>query len=77
MFQYVYNKENTTQCFSFFYRFAFMRKIKDLNKNERNMLIILCILIILTIINWKRVYNGIEEGFNKFFSAPAKVEQVK
>ncbi|MGB5990433.1 MAG: hypothetical protein WBG43_11940 [Marinifilaceae bacterium] len=54
-----------------------MRKIKDLNKNERNMLIVLCVLIILTILNWNRVYNGIEEGFKKFFGTPTQVEQVK
>jgi hypothetical protein len=54
-----------------------MRKLKDLNKNERNMLIVLCILIIFTILNWKRIYSGIEEGLGKFFSMPAQIEQTK
>ena len=41
------------------------------------MLIVLCVLIILTILNWKRVTNGVVEGFHKFFGSPQKVEQTK
>jgi len=54
-----------------------MTKIKDLNKNEKGMLIFLCILIIVTILNWSRVSKGVIEGFNKFFGSPEKVEATK
>lgn len=54
-----------------------MKKIKDLNQNEKRMLIMLCILIILVLISWKRVYNGVSDGFTKFFSTPqSQTEQV-
>lgn len=54
-----------------------MTKIKDLNKNERNMLIILCMLIIILLLNWSRVSKGVLEGFDKFFGSPVKVEAAK
>lgn len=54
-----------------------MTKFKDLKKTEKNMVIVLCILIILTILNWERVTKGVVDGFKKFFSAPQQVEQTK
>ncbi|WP_251621027.1 hypothetical protein [Odoribacter lunatus] len=49
-----------------------MKKWKDYTKQERAMLIAIGILLILILLTSGRVKNGIQKGFQRFFTPPVE-----
>lgn len=43
-----------------------MRKIKDLNSNEKFLLIIAILLLIAILFKWPQVKDGFKKGFEKY-----------
>lgn len=54
-----------------------MKKWRDYSGSEKRMLVVICVLIILVILTFSRVNQGVRTGFGHFFSAPADTVQKK
>ena len=49
-----------------------MKKWKEYSKPDRAMLITIGILLLLILLTSNRVKEGVQQGFDHFFSAPAE-----
>ena len=49
-----------------------MKKWKEYSRPERAMLITIGILLLLILLTSNRVKDGVQRGFNHFFSIPAE-----
>jgi len=53
-----------------------MKKFKDFSRSEKVMAITLILLLLATLLNWKRVSEQTVRGFDMFFSVPDNTENV-
>lgn len=49
-----------------------MKKWKEYSKPERAMMITIGVLLLLILLTSNRIKDGVQRGFNHFFSAPAE-----
>lgn len=49
-----------------------MKKWKEYSRPERAMMITIGVLLLLILLTSSRVKDGVQQGFSRFFSAPAE-----
>ncbi len=55
----------------------FMKKWNEFSGSEKRMIIVLGVLVILIVLTFGRVNQGVRNGFSHFFSIPADTVQEK
>lgn len=55
----------------------FMKKWNEFSGSEKRMIIVLGVLVILIVLTFGRVNQGVRNGFSHFFSTPADTVQEK
>lgn len=55
----------------------FMKKWNEFSGSEKRMIIVLGVLVILIVLTFGRVIQGVRNGFSHFFSTPADTVQEK
>lgn len=53
-----------------------MKKWKDYSRQEKGMLIVICVLLLAILLTYGRVQKGVEKGY-QFFYSPAPTAQTK
>jgi hypothetical protein len=54
-----------------------MKKWNEFSGSEKRMIIVLGVLVILIVLTFGRVNQGVRNGFSHFFSIPADTVQEK
>lgn len=54
----------------------FMKKWKDYTRQEKSMMIVLFVLLIVVLLSWGRVHDGVQKGMTIFYGSPADTSQI-
>lgn len=53
-----------------------MKKWKDYTRQEKSMMIVLFVLLIVVLLSWGRVHDGVQKGMTIFYGSPADTSQI-